>query len=190
MVTDSSSMRDEERLEKILLSTDGLREILILLAQQDDFQLWLSGGAVRNAVWDRLHHRKSSTPSEDVDVVWFDSTRADAVLDLQIERRLSLAMPQVRWDVKNQARMPGTKKTGARNLQEAMRGWPDTASAVAVRLDSGNLVHMAPFGLGDLFALRLRAPGDGDRGRFRQRIDQKRWLDKWPQLVVDWESKG
>src|SRR5579871_6369091 len=61
---------------------------------------WIGAGFVRSAVWDALHRRAPAVPDGDVDVVWFDRTRAAAVEDRAIEAALALREPAVRWSVK------------------------------------------------------------------------------------------
>lgn len=74
------------------------------------------------------------------------------------------------------------------STENALSYWPETATAVAVRLtDAGLLEVIAPFGLDDLFELRLR-PGPGFEGEkievFRERVVRKRWLERYPLLVT------
>ena len=168
----------------MILDSSSLVAILKLLSEQSDYELWLAGGAVRNAVWDRHQQHEVSTPLEDVDVVWFDSRRADPNLDMELERRLTAAAPNVKWDVKNQARMRDVLDVSAGSLEDAMKTWPETASAVAVRMDSGRLKLLAPFGLVDLFSLKVRRPDQAHAERFTRRVADKRWTAKWPSVVV------
>jgi hypothetical protein len=72
---------------------------------------------------------------------------------------------------------------------DAMRHWPETATAVAARLAQGGGIEIAaPFGLSDLFALVVR-PTTGFRQEkhrlYLERISTKRWLEIWPGLRVD-----
>lgn len=150
---------------------------------------WIAAGFVRNAVWDHLHGRAASAPAGDVDVIWFDCERADAAADAQLEQRLRALAPEIAWSVKNQARMH-TRNGDAPYLSsaDAMRHWPETATASAVRLaPDGTLDVAAPYGLDDLFALALR-PGVNFHAAkqpiFTQRIEQKQWLAHWPLLQI------
>jgi hypothetical protein len=151
---------------------------------------WIGAGFVRNAVWDTLHGRVSSPLSRDVDVLWFDATQAEAAADRTIEARLRLADPSVSWSVKNQARMHrrnGDAPYGS--VTDAMRFWPETATAVAVRrTDRDECEVAAPYGLDDLFGLILRptprfADAEG-RISLAARARTKGWLTTWPLLRV------
>ncbi len=151
---------------------------------------WIGAGFVRSAVWDHLHGRPSRLPATDVDVVWFDRTRADEATDLGLETtlRAGAVAGDVVWSVKNQARMHrrnGDAPYGS--VEEAMRHWPETATAVALRRTEEGLEVLAPFGLADLFSLRLRPTPAfaGDKHAiFESRVKGKQWLERWPNLVV------
>jgi hypothetical protein len=150
---------------------------------------WVAAGLVRNAVWDCLHGRSASAPTTDIDVIWFDSARAEAMFDLEQEARLRTFDPLSDWSVKNQARMHIKKKRPPyRSCADAMRDWPETATAVGVRLCAGDCLEvLAPWGLDDLFAGILRPPPTYAEDRlpiFRQRVEEKQWMKSWPDLVL------
>ena len=148
---------------------------------------WIGAGFVRNAVWDHLHQRPPSPPAGDVDVIWHDCRRTDPAEDLKHEAALRAAEPAVAWSVKNQARTH-TRNGDApyASAVEAMRCWPETATAVAARrhgLDGCEIA--APLGLDDLLALTLRPTprfcGE-KRGIYEERLRAKRWTASWPHL--------
>lgn len=148
---------------------------------------WIGAGFVRNAVWDHLHGRISSPLSTDVDVIWFDSSRCTPSDDRHLEAALRNLDPTVRWSVKNQARMHiqnGDKPY--KSTTDAMRYWPETATAVAVRLGEDNVCQVAaPLGLDDLFRLIIR-PGSRfvleKHMVYQERFRSRDWLTTWPLL--------
>ena len=75
------------------------------------------------------------------------------------------------------------------SVSEAMRHWPETATAVAARLDNfGALEIIAPFGLDDLFALRLRPTPRFTAEKlpiFLDRVSLKRWMYRYPKLSIE-----
>jgi hypothetical protein len=149
---------------------------------------WVAAGFVRSAVWDHLHDRASTAPQNDVDVVWFDEARANSAIDAAIEARLKTAEPFVDWSVKNQARMHlrnGDKPYTS--VEDAMSRWPETTTAVALRLIDDRIEILAPFGLGDLFAMIVR-PTPAFTGAklpiFQKRVREKLWLERWPRLKL------
>jgi hypothetical protein len=67
-----------------------------------------------------------------------------------------------------------------------MRRWPETCTAIGVAWKDA-LRILAPFGLTDLFALRLR-PTAADTQTIelvRQRAREKGWLLRWPRPVLE-----
>jgi hypothetical protein len=148
---------------------------------------WIGAGFVRNVIWDALHDRPWSASYGDVDVVYFDARHRDADHDRGIEARLAGAMPDVPWSVANQARMhlrngdPPYVDTA-----DALRHWPETCTAVAVRLNASGIDVLAPFGIADLVGLAVDpTPAFAAKPEVcRARIVEKRWLQRWPRLRV------
>lgn len=149
---------------------------------------WIGAGFVRSAVWDHLHDRVATRPGDDVDVIWFDRERASRAVDRDIEAQLKAVDPAIDWSVKNQARMHRRNNDEPyRSTEDAVSRWPETATAVALRLTVGGIDIMAPFGLDDLFSLVVRptpAFAGEKRPVFQRRVQEKRWLERWPRLVL------
>ena len=148
---------------------------------------WIGAGFVRDAVWDHLHGYGPRPLSGDVDVVWFEPKNCDSVLDSAVEEKLSRQAPLFNWSVKNQARMhQRNNHEPYRSTADALLYWPETATAVAVRISSSTLIEIvAPYGLDDLFALRLQATPlfEGHKQDiFWRRVAEKRWLERYPGL--------
>ncbi|MEM7701830.1 MAG: nucleotidyltransferase family protein [Pseudomonadota bacterium] len=184
-----SASSHAERVAEILRS-DPLRwRLLGLVADLELPDGWISAGFVRNAVWDALHHRSPSPPAGDVDVIWFDPEHAEPERDRDLELKLQRAEPSVDWSVKNQARMHARNGDAPyTSASDAMRFWPETATAVAARRTATVACEIAaPLGLQDLIGLIARPAGEfahRKRPIFDQRISQKRWVDVWPRLTV------
>lgn len=147
---------------------------------------WIGAGFVRNLVWDHLHDFAVPTRLADVDVIWFDPQCGTAEIDDALTAKLREIQPGVPWSVKNQARMHVRNGDSAyRSSTDAMRHWPETATAVAVTLAAdGTLDLAAPFGTGDLLAMLLR-PTPHFRHRaadYRARQSSKDWRAIWPRL--------
>ncbi|MGI4748513.1 MAG: nucleotidyltransferase family protein [Janthinobacterium lividum] len=163
--------------------------ILGIIRQLELPDCWIGAGFVRNAVWDALHGRPASVDG-DVDVLWFDRRRTEPGADAGIEATLRRLDPAIDWSVRNQARMHVRNGDPPyRSTEDAMRCWPETATAVAVRrtMQDGFEVN-APLGLADLFGLVLRpAPGfQGSKHRqYLERVEAKGWLSSWPRLRME-----
>jgi hypothetical protein len=149
---------------------------------------YASGGFVRNKLWDLLHGFSVATPLDDVDIVYFNPLNTSASNDHNLEARLIAAAPDVPWSVKNQARMHVlTDDEPYKSLDDALWKWPETATAVAVRLDlNGNLLLVAPHGLTDLVDLVVRPTPHFclHPERYEQRLRTKNWSRTWPKLQV------
>ena len=164
----------------------GRTAMLAAVASLDLPDAWIAAGAVRNAVWDALHGYAAFTPLADVDVIWFDPARADQAVDRALENHLTAILPALPWSVKNQARMH--ERNGDPPYQgslDAMRFWPETATALAARLSrEGDIEIAAPFGLDDLLGLVLRpSPRFSSKmALFHHRVVEKQWTRVWPRL--------
>jgi hypothetical protein len=148
---------------------------------------WVGAGFVRNAVWDHLHGRPTSPLSTDVDVIWFDEECCSALADRQAEATLRDLDQSIDWSVKNQARMHLQNSDRPYLCSvDAMRYWPETATAVAVRLGNNDVCEVAaPLGLDDLFQMIIRPTSrfTGEKQHiFQQRMISKNWLATWPLL--------
>ncbi len=164
------------------------RSMLATLRELGLPDAYLAAGAIRNLVWDRLHGFESRTPLNDVDVVYFDAADPCPLdSEASAERRLSEKMPGLNWQARNQARMHirnGAEPYGS--VVEAMRGWPETATAVGARMEGdGSLSLVCPWGLDDLFALLLKpSPLCPQPEAFAERVAAKNWLVRWPKLRI------
>jgi hypothetical protein len=181
IVTDTSTIAEIIRNDPLRW---GVLELVRELVLPD---CWIGAGFVRNAVWDYLHGRPPGPPTGDVDVIWFDPARACRGKDEEQEAFLRAREPGLNWSVKNQARMH--QRNGDppySSATNAMRYWPETSTAVAVRRTEHDECEIAaPLGTGDLFGLILR-PGpafaEEKRSAYGARLQAKRWTTIWPLL--------
>lgn len=148
---------------------------------------WIGAGFVRNAVWDALHGRPATAPQSDIDVIWFDTTRCSPRQDAALEAQLEAACPGPQWSVRNQARMHLRNGDAPyASATDALRYWPETATAVAVRITAeGNIEVAAPLGLQDLWQGLVRPAGafaTRKHAQFTARVKDRGWLQRWPYL--------
>ncbi len=182
---------DAASLTSLILRADPMRWHLLHLVRLLDLpDCWIGAGFVRNAVWDHLHRRSPSLPTGDVDVIWHDPERIDPTEDRKHEARLRAAEPSITWSVKNQARMHiRNGHAPYASAVEAMRYWPETATAVAARRRGPEDCEIAaPLGLDDLFNLALRpTPHFSGEKRFifEERLQTKAWVAHWPRLRIE-----
>lgn len=162
-----------------------MMRVLALAAALDLPDSWISAGFLRNALWDALHDRPWSVGDGDVDLIYFDPENLDPATEKAQEAALRDRAPDIAWSVKNQARMHlRNNDPPYRDSSHAMAHWPETCTAVAVRLRAGAIELSAPYGFEDLLALRLRPTPAGLRKRaaFDARVREKNWLRRWPRL--------
>lgn len=154
---------------------------------------WCIGaGAIRSLVWDALHGFDRRSAVEDMDVVYFDA-KAGPEQDADFESRLHSAMPDLRWEVTNQAGVHrwfaavlGQVVPPLASLEESVATWPEFATCVGVYLnEDDSLGVVAPHGLDDLFELRVRHnPLRASVETYRQRVEAKRFGERWPRLSI------
>lgn len=162
---------------------EGVRDIV---AEHLDCTAYIAAGAVRNLVWDKLHQLPASTPLNDVDVIFYAPNHSEQQIDSTIEKQLTQRFPDVKWEVKNQARMH--LKHGEAPYQscvDAMSYWPEQETAVAVGINAqGEWECLSPFGLSSLFAGVITYNPKRSWEIFSHRVTTKDWLIQWPHLRV------
>ncbi|MCH7396305.1 nucleotidyltransferase family protein [Acinetobacter dispersus] len=174
----------------LIVQSPYLYNLLDRLAQLHPYA-FVSAGAIRNTVWAYLHGQSFDLQYSDVDVIYYDATELDQHSQKQLQHNLERLFPLQQWDVVNQAlvhtwyrRENGKRIQPLASIEHALSLWPDTATAIAVRVNaSGELELIAPFGLQDLFELKLRWNSAlVSYATFKKRVDSKQWLQQWPQL--------
>lgn len=185
------------KLKQIVFNQPALMQRLIYL-RQINTEAYLSAGVIRNLVWSILHGQHYKIENTEIDVIFYD------LVDEHTEQqRLTLLLkqqfPENEWDVVNQAFVHKWYKTDQgqsiaqySSLLDALSVWVETATAIAVRLlETGDLDIVAPFELNDLFELKLCWNNRlVSRDVFIQRVQSKRFLEKWQKLrIVEIEEK-
>jgi HAD superfamily phosphoserine phosphatase-like hydrolase len=183
----------EAEVQSILLADPWFVDVLRTVREIDPPDWVVGSGVIRNIVWDHLHGSRGRTPPNDVDVAIFDpinrSRHRDDALGAELQRR----RPAVPWEVTNQAGVHlwyecrfGNPIAPIRSIDDAVSRWPETATAVAVRLrEDDRLDVVAPCGLDDLLRMVLRRnPKQVTREYFRQRVESKKIREIWPNVTV------
>jgi hypothetical protein len=159
-----------------------LRQVEALLLQD----CWVGAGLIRNAVWNQLHGRPVELSLDsDVDVVYWDPNDIHPERDIAIEKRLFVENADIPWSVHNQARMHERNGDAPyRNTEDAIRCWPETATAIAARLSGTRVEVLTPHGVQDLVNLIVRpTPAFAQKQSiYSARISSKDWARRWPRL--------
>ena len=174
-------------LHTIVCATRERRDCLRALSSLAPPGAWLSAGFVRNAVFTELFGPPRVQLESDLDVIYFDAQQLDVERDLAFERTLFAHVPAL-WSVTNQARMAEYNgQPPYRDVEDALACFPETATAVAVRLrgNGSELEVLAPYGLTDLRAGVIRATPRIRQDVFESRCESKRWIERWPGVRVE-----
>jgi hypothetical protein len=183
----------EEQLRDLVRSHDRLTSLLRLLRDVALPEWAVTAGVIRNVVWDSLHGYDESTPVKDVDVAFYDVRDKSRERDAAIEGTLTRALPNIPWEVTNQAgvhlwyeRKFGHPIPPITSLHDGISRYPETATSVGIRLEANDAITViAPCGLSDLFGMVLRRnPTQVTRDYFRQRLRDKRITERWPKVTV------
>jgi hypothetical protein len=182
------------RLSEIVRRTPPLLRVLTVcrgLCLPD----WLVfSGAVYQPVLNHLTGRPLDYGIKDFDLTYFDASDPSYEAEDAVIRRVSAAFDEPLRsivEVRNQARVHlwfetkfGEYYTPLSCTAEALERFASPMFAVGIRLEPDNRLHIeAPFGLADLFALRLRPNPRRNTIHFaRTSADVQR---RWPELVID-----
>jgi uncharacterized protein len=156
---------------------------------------WVGGGVPRDLVWDQLHGGFDPARVKDVDAAFYDPSDLTPEADQAVEATLRRLAPQVPWDAKNQASVHlwyqqrfGHAVEPLRSAPDGVATWPETATAVAVRLDDNDQLQItAACGLEDLLqGVCRRNPRRVSVEWYRHRVLAKQVATRWPNVQIRW----
>lgn len=180
----------EKQLMEIIKQDYKLISILQTVEKLNLNDAWVCAGLIRNKVWDVLH--ETSTPTNDIDVIYYDPSNTSLEKEKQLESELESILPNQPWSVKNQARMH--LKSGFDSFTSSYDGvahFPETPTAIAIRLRNEELEIMAPYGLQDLFELRVKPTPSFQKNSkyysvYLERMKKKKWDAIWEGLSIEY----
>jgi hypothetical protein len=191
---EASESELRERLTAILCATRPLMRVLSA-ARHLCLPDWLVfSGAVYQPVLNHLTGRPLDYGIKDYDLGYFDASDLSYDAEDAVIRRVQAAFDEPlrsMAEVRNQARVHlwfqakfGEAYGPLSSTAEALERFASATFGVGVRLESDDRLHIvAPFGLADLFALRLRPnPRRKTVGFARASADVRR---RWPEVVVE-----
>jgi hypothetical protein len=195
MLGDEASESElRERLTEIVCATPPLMQVLSV-ARHLRLPDWLVfSGAIYQPVLNHLTGRPLDFGIKDYDLGYFDMSDLSYEAEDAVIRRVKAAFDEPlrsMVEVRNQARVHlwfeakfGEPYTPLSCTAQALERFASATFAVGVRLESDDRLHIvAPFGLADLFALRLRPnPRRRTVGFARASADVRR---RWPEVVID-----
>lgn len=178
----------EKKLKRIVENDVYMTSILKAVEKLNLEDAWVCAGFIRNKVWDISHN--ITTTLNDIDVIYFDTTDTSLEKEKQLEKELEFLLPDQPWSVKNQARMhliSGFKPFTS--SYDGVAHFPETPTAIAVRMRNQDIEIMAPYGLQDLFEMRVKpTPFFQENNEllstFVERIKKKKWNEIWERLSI------
>ena len=165
----------------------------LLFLRQVKPEAFYSAGVIRNLIWSIAHDQHYALSQTEIDVIFYDVEDESGFEQQHLAEILKQQFPENDWDVVNQAWVhqwyiteDGASIAPLQSIQHALSLWPETATAVAVRLLENNALEIiAPFGLDDLFELKLRWNAAlVSHDVFMQRMEEKQFLQKWNKLSL------
>src|ERR1700726_3301224 len=191
---EASESELRERLTAILCATPPLMRVLSVARRLCLPDWLLFSGAVYQPVLNHLTGRPLDYGIKDYDLGYFDASDLSYDAEDAVIRRVKAAFEEPRRspvEVRNQARVHlwfetkfGEAYGPLSSTAEALERFASATFAVGVRLESADRLHIeAPFGLADLFPLRLPPnPRRKTLGFVRASADLRR---RWPEVIVE-----
>jgi hypothetical protein len=184
----------EARLEAILRAAPSLMQTL-QTARALDLPDWLIvSGAVYQRVFNHLTGRDPDYGIKDYDLAYFDASDISyEAEDVAIRRAAAAFEPPLRdlVEVRNQARVHlwfearfGEPYAPLTSSAEALERFVSPVFAVGARLGADDcLTLVAPFGLEDLFAMRMRPNPRRKTNGFARTAENL--MARWPEVRVE-----
>jgi hypothetical protein len=187
------SAEQERRLEAIIRAAPSLMQVLETAAALDLPDWLLFSGAIYQRVLNHLTGRDADYGVKDYDLGYHDASDISYEAEDVVIRRVAAAFePPLREmvEVRNQARVHvwfegkfGEPYAPLERTAEALERFTSTTFSVGARLEAdGRLTILAPFGLDDLFALRLRPNPIRKTNGFGRTAASA--VARWPELTV------
>ena len=197
MIPVNSDLQSQlKAIETIVLQNSALQTILERAPGLSLPNWYLGAGCISQTAWNYFSGRDILDNINDADLVYFDDTDLSFEAEdrrIHLGRELFSDVP-IHVDLKNQARVYlwyerhfGYSIQPYQSVEEAIRNWPTTATAVAVKYDDkGVFTVYAPYGLNDLFRMIARP----NKMQITEEIYMdkvNRWKACWPNLrVIPW----
>ena len=184
----------EAPLEAIVQASPRLMRVLGI-ARDLDLPDWrIVSGAIYQTVWNALTGRDPDYGVKDYDLFYYDAADISYEAEDVVIRRAAKAYPAdlaPLVEVRNQARVHlwfeqhfGEPYAPLTCSDEALARFVGPAFAVGVRLEpDGRLDIAAPFGLDDIFALRIRPNPNRPRAKGWAKVTASA-RERWPELTI------
>lgn len=158
---------------------------------------YLGAGCISQSVWNYLSNRKPEEGIKDYDLVYYDAKDISKEAELKQQQRIKsiFSSLSVEIDVVNEARVHtwfeedfGKKIDQLRSCEDAINGWPTTATCVGINRVKDKFNVYAPYGLNDLLGMVVRPNKPSViKSVYEKKVEK--WTKIWPDLtVIPWEQ--
>lgn len=183
------SATESKRLASYLSQNPAVWQLLESLSLLP-VETWLAAGSVMQTVWNIQLGRAPAEGIRDYDLIYFAAEDLSWEAEDQQIQLAKKIWPNLAVELRNQARVHlwypdkfGVSIPPLSSLEAALRLWPATCHAIAVRLEGKQLKVLAPWGLDDLWEGCIRAnPRCPDPKAFGPKA--QRWKKSWPHLKL------
>ena len=184
----------QERRDTILRGAPGLMDVMMIVRGFGLPDWMVFSGAVYQPVSNAITDRPLEHGLNDYDLGYFDGVDLSWAAEDSVIQRVAAAMPprlRNQVEVRNQARVHlwfesrfGEPYSPLKSSTEALSRFTAPAFAVGARLEPDDTLSIfAPFGLDDLFELRLRPTTQPPALGFATTVAKAK--ARWPEIVVD-----
>ncbi|RST94079.1 hypothetical protein CBF36_06780 [Vagococcus bubulae] len=193
-----------EKIDKDKLTRDKVKklikqqpEFMSLLRIVSELQLndgWIVAGTIRNYLWNSLLDNHVLDTSTDIDVAFYD-VAVSYEKNREIEEHLKQVYPTYKWEVKNQIYMNGHNPNTSTYMstRDAVYHYPEKCTAIAIRLNQGEIEVFCPYGLDDIEQFKVTPTPYVMRDKkriklYNDRQKTKKWQEKYPKLTINYEA--
>ena len=192
---DTGQSHHGHELTELILSNTWIMRVLQAVRDEQIPDAWIGAGVLRDLVWGE-RYGAGFRPDEvrDVDVAFFDPSDLSRTNDDRVTEGLQRRLPSIPWEAKNQAavhtwysaKFGGAAAEPLTSISDAVGTWPETATAVAVRLGTDDVIEIcAPLGIADLLnGVWQRNPRRVDIQRSLARLARHQPSARWPRVSV------
>lgn len=192
---------EQERCAQLARIVAGVPHLMAILRTLRDLGLpdaWLVSGGIYQTAWNVMTGRPLLHGIKDFDVIYFDGSDLSYEAEDAVIGKVTAALPKLAdlLEVRNQARVHlwyerrfGRPYRPLDCSMDALTTYAARTHAVAARLDADEtIILQAPFGLANLFAMRL-VPNYGQMNPETYAEKAERMKALWPELeVVPWDG--
>lgn len=184
-------IKSEEDIIQLVHDDKWMMDILKAAKSLELPDWWVCAGFVRTKIWDVLHSFDARTSMADVDVIYFDSTNLDELVEKKLEDKLWELHPDIPWSVKNEARMHVVNDISPYcSSVDAIAKFPETVTALGLKLgDRDEVILTAPHGINDVINFEVKPTPYFMETKelaaiYKERINKKNWKATWNKVKI------